>query len=106
VVEGKVLTAQLQVQQAGMEVLQPLVAMVLVVVLMELVLPVQLTQVVEVVEVVALALVLVRLVVALVHIVKNLSIHHLPHMLMLLAQVEVAVRQEQADSLAVLVARV
>jgi hypothetical protein len=106
VVADKVMTATTQVQEEDKEVLQPLAAMVLVVVLMEQVLLVQPIQVEAVEALVLLALVLVRLVEALVDIVKNLSIHHLPHMLTLLEQVEVVGRQEQADLLAVLVARV
>jgi hypothetical protein len=88
------------------EVLHFLVAMVLVVALMELVLLAQLIQVVAVEALALLAHLLLKLVEALVDIVKNLLIHHLPHMLTLLEQVAVAGRQGQADSLAVLVARV
>jgi hypothetical protein len=106
VVVGKVTMVTIQAQEEDKEVLHSLVAMVLVVVLMEQVLLVQPIQVVAVAALVLLELLLVRLVEAQAHIVKNLSIHHLPHMLTLLEQVEVAVRQEQADLLVVLVVQV
>jgi hypothetical protein len=88
------------------EVLQPLVAMVLVVALMEQHLPEQLTPVAVAAVQVHRAHLPLKQVAARVDIVKNLLIHHLPHMLTLLAQVEVAGRQGQADLPVVLVARV
>jgi hypothetical protein len=106
VVQGKVILVLLQAEAEDMEVLQPLVEMALVVALMQQDLLVQLIQVVVVVVQAHQVHLLLKVVAAQVDIVKNLSIHHLPHMLTLLAQVEVAVRQEQADLLVVLVVQV
>jgi hypothetical protein len=62
----------------------------------------QLTLAVAVVVQEHLVHLLLRVAAGRVDIVKNLSIHHLLHMLTLLEQVEVGAQQEQADLLAAL----